>query len=76
MGMIELVEKAERLIEEREKQELADYELMDILFEMKKGAPVIYSNNKQYCGGCLKRIPKKIKAKYCHKCGKRLSYYV
>lgn len=76
MGTVELIEKAEQLIENRETQDYSDYQLMDILFQLKKGVPVIYSNNKQYCGGCMKRIPKKIKAHYCHKCGKRLLFYV
>lgn len=74
MSIVELIEKAERLIETREAQEYTDYQLMDILFELKKGVHVICNSNKNYCGNCLKRIPKKIKAKYCPKCGRRIKW--
>lgn len=31
-----------------------------------------YRDNKVYCGQCGKRIPLKIKADFCHKCGKAI----
>ena len=29
---------------------------------------------KAYCGRCGRRIPKKIKAHYCHKCGQKVDW--
>ena len=34
----------------------------------------IWSQGKSYCGYCGKRIPKKIKAKYCPKCGQKIKW--
>ena len=31
-----------------------------------------WQQGKAYCGQCGKRIPLKIKAKYCHKCGREI----
>lgn len=33
----------------------------------------IYRQGKVYCGVCGKRIPRKIKAHYCHKCGTKIN---
>ena len=33
-----------------------------------------YHDNKVYCGQCGKRIPLKIKANYCHKCGREINW--
>lgn len=33
-----------------------------------------YRDNKVYCGQCGKRIPLKIKANYCHKCGREINW--
>lgn len=31
-----------------------------------------WRQGKSYCGNCGKRIPQKIKAHYCHKCGAKI----
>ena len=35
---------------------------------------VEWKDNKAYCGSCGKRIPAKIDAKFCHKCGKYIAW--
>lgn len=42
--------------------------------EMRDRAPEapIFRDGKIYCGWCNRRIPRKIKAHYCHKCGKEI----
>lgn len=50
----------------------ADYAL-NRMSEIVPFAPIL-SHNKVYCGWCGRRIPKKIKARYCHKCGKRIDW--
>ena len=44
------------------------------LVEAKAIAPVrpTYRQGKAYCGACGKRIPLKIKANFCHKCGRQI----
>lgn len=33
-----------------------------------------WQQGKAYCGQCGKRIPLKIKANYCHKCGREINW--
>lgn len=33
-----------------------------------------WQHGKAYCGQCGKRIPLKIKANYCHKCGREINW--
>ena len=33
-----------------------------------------WQQGKAYCGACGKRIPLKIKARFCHKCGKEIDW--
>ena len=35
---------------------------------------ITWQNGKCYCGYCGKRIPRKIKARYCHKCGHKINW--
>ena len=46
----------------------------DIIGILGKEEPVqiVTRNGKEYCGTCGKRIPRKIKARYCHKCGQKV----
>ena len=34
----------------------------------------VWKENKIYCGACGKRIPRKIGAHYCHKCGRMINW--
>ena len=34
----------------------------------------VWKDNKIYCGACGKRIPRKIGAHYCHKCGRQIAW--
>ena len=34
----------------------------------------IWKDGKAYCGQCEKRIPLKIKANFCHKCGREINW--
>lgn len=34
----------------------------------------VWKENKIYCGACGKRIPRKINAHYCHKCGRGINW--
>ena len=34
----------------------------------------VWKDNKIYCGACGKRIPRKINAHYCHKCGRQINW--
>ena len=45
--------------------------LRDALELLKEKVPVYptWKDGKMYCGYCGKRIPSKIGARYCHKCG-------
>ena len=47
----------------------------DFRFIIENRQPVypVLKNNKIYCGSCGKRIPRKIKARFCHKCGKKIN---
>lgn len=36
--------------------------------------PVYRDEFHVYCGACNKRIPLKIKANYCHKCGEKINW--
>ena len=35
---------------------------------------ITWQQGKAYCGSCGKRIPAKIKANYCHKCGREIAW--
>lgn len=40
-----------------------------------KGCKPVYKDEFHvYCGSCNKRIPLKIKANYCHKCGEKIDW--
>ena len=54
-------------------QEISKNELIEAI---KKQRPVkqTWQNGKAYCGTCGKRIPGKIKAHYCHKCGQKVDW--
>jgi len=47
---------------------------MNITF--KRDNELNYRDGKFYCGACGKRIRKKIKARYCPKCGRKIEYVV
>ena len=49
---------------------------MERRFILKGKLPVrpTWQQGKAYCGDCGKRIPMKIKAKYCHKCGREVDW--
>ena len=46
------------------------------LVEVKDIEPVqpTYRQGKAYCGACGKRIPTKIDARFCHKCGRKIRW--
>ena len=54
----------------------ADY-VFDAL-ELLKGQEPVYPTwrqGKSYCGACGKRIPQKIDARFCHKCGVPINWH-
>ena len=48
-------------------------EICALLKEQEAVEPT-WHQGKAYCGSCGKRIPSKIGARYCHKCGKPLKW--
>ena len=73
----QMIERAKRLIESEPEQTLAEYELFSLLEQMQQELkPVIptFNQGKSYCGSCGLRIPGKIGARFCHKCGKPIKW--
>ena len=48
-------------------------ELLALLKEQEAVKPT-WQQGKAYCGSCGKRIPLKIGARFCHKCGRQVSW--
>ena len=44
------------------------------LLKEQKAVEPTWQQGKAYCGACGKRIPLKIGARFCHKCGKPISW--
>ena len=55
-----------------EEENIMEYNIEIDDIDLDKGIPLKYRDGKYYCGACGKRIPLKIKAHYCHKCGVKL----
>lgn len=56
--------------EKRMRLEISKNELIEAIQKQRPVKPT-WQNGKAYCGACGKRIPGKIKAHYCHKCGQK-----
>jgi len=46
----------------------------DCMEKDEQGIRPTWRQGKAYCGACGRRIPLKIKAKFCHKCGCPISW--
>ena len=48
-------------------------DILDLLKEQEEVEPT-WQQGKAYCGSCGKRIPLKIGARFCHKCGQAVKW--
>jgi len=51
-------------------------DVLNALGERLLPVETVFRGGKFYCGACGKRIRKKIKARYCPKCGRKIEYVV
>ena len=45
-----------------------------VLLKEQESVSPTWQQGKAYCGSCGKRIPLKIGARFCHKCGRQVSW--